>query len=121
MKSEMKYLTELEQQVTSEKMSKCLWYSNHNFFFDFHLQFSESSYVSYKTMSLKMVQESYRICSWLMEKQCSEMDNMFDIDTYVDKIVCSFYYINQSFNNEHYNYYIILNFRLNHVLIKKIL
>ncbi|XP_026813567.1 non-structural maintenance of chromosome element 4-like [Rhopalosiphum maidis] len=67
MKSEMKYLTELEQQVTSEKM--------------------KSSYVSYKTMSLKMVQESYRICSWLMEKQCSEMDNMFDIDTYVDKII----------------------------------
>uniref|UniRef100_A0A2S2NRY5 Uncharacterized protein n=1 Tax=Schizaphis graminum TaxID=13262 RepID=A0A2S2NRY5_SCHGA len=101
MKSEMKYLTELEQQVTSEKM--------------------KSSYVSYKTMSLKMVQESYRICSWLMEKQCSEMDNMFDIDTYVDKIVYSFYYINHLFNNEHYNYSIILNFRLNHVLIKKIL
>ncbi|CAH1710984.1 uncharacterized protein LOC114127096 [Aphis gossypii] len=67
MKLEMKYLTELEQQVTSDKM--------------------KSSYVSYKTISLKMVQESYRICSWLMEKQCSEMDNMFDIDTYVDKII----------------------------------
>ncbi|XP_025209001.1 EP300-interacting inhibitor of differentiation 3-like [Melanaphis sacchari] len=67
MKIEMKYLTELEQQVTSEKM--------------------KSSYVLYKTLSLKMVQESYRICSWLIEKQCSEMDNMFDIDTYVIKII----------------------------------
>ncbi|XP_015363471.1 PREDICTED: non-structural maintenance of chromosomes element 4 homolog A-like [Diuraphis noxia] len=49
--------------------------------------FSESNYVSYKTLSLKMVQESYRICNWLIEKECSEMDNIFDIDSYVDKII----------------------------------
>lgn len=67
MKTEMKYLTELEQNVTSEKM--------------------KANYVSYKSVSLKMVQESYRICNWLMEKQCSEMDNIFDIDTYIDKII----------------------------------
>lgn len=56
--------------------------------------FSGSNYVSYKTISLKMVQESYRICNWLMEKECSEMDNIFDIDSYVDKIVSLFHYIN---------------------------
>ncbi|CAI6350426.1 unnamed protein product [Macrosiphum euphorbiae] len=67
MKTEMTYLTELEVKVTSEKM--------------------RANYVTYKTISLKMVQESYRICNWLMEKQCSEMDNIFDIDTYVDKII----------------------------------
>lgn len=68
-----------------------------------------------------MVQESYRICNWLMEKQCSEMDNMFDIDTYVDKIVCSFYYLIYIIKNKHYNFSIILNFRLKHVLIRKTL
>ncbi|XP_060867602.1 uncharacterized protein LOC132942908 [Metopolophium dirhodum] len=67
MKKEMKYLTDLEVKVTSEKM--------------------KANYVSYKTISLKMVQESYRICNWLLEKQCSEMDNIFHIDTYVDKII----------------------------------
>lgn len=67
MKTEMKFLTELEQQVTSKKM--------------------KSNYVTYKTISLKMVQESYRICNWLIEKQCSEMDNIFDVNTYVDKII----------------------------------
>lgn len=67
MKKEMKYLTELEVNITSDKM--------------------KANYVSYKTISLKMVQESYRICNWLMEKQCSEIDNIFDIDTYVDKII----------------------------------
>lgn len=68
-------------------------YSNYNIIIKFNQRFSESNYVLYKTMSLKMVQESYRICNWLMEKQCSEMDNIFDIDTYVDKIVCIFHYI----------------------------
>lgn len=68
-------------------------YSNHNIFIKFNLQFSESNFVLYKTISLKMVQESYRICNWLMEKQCNEMDNIFDIDSYVDKIVCIFHYI----------------------------
>jgi len=68
-------------------------YSNHNIFIEFNQRFSEANYVAYKTMSLRMVQESYRICNWLVEKQCSEMDNIFDIDSYVDKIVCIFYYI----------------------------
>lgn len=68
-------------------------YSNYNIFIDFNQWFSEANFVSYKTMSLKMVQESYRICNWLMEKQCSDMDNIFDINTYVDKIVCIFQYI----------------------------
>ncbi|VVC25011.1 Non-structural maintenance of chromosome element 4, C-terminal [Cinara cedri] len=67
MSESMKYMTELEQLVTKEKM--------------------KSSYVSYKTLSLKMIQESYRICNWLMEKHCDEMDNVFTIDSFMDKVI----------------------------------
>lgn len=38
-------------------------------------------------MYLKAVQESYRLCNWVIEKQFSEVDNVFDIDAYVMKIV----------------------------------
>ncbi|XP_050423106.1 uncharacterized protein LOC126834922 isoform X2 [Adelges cooleyi] len=67
MDNEMKLMNELEQKITSEKMKSC--------------------YVSYKSVSLRMTQESYRICSWLLEKETSEMDNKFDIDTFIDKII----------------------------------
>ncbi|XP_050542072.1 uncharacterized protein LOC126905937 isoform X2 [Daktulosphaira vitifoliae] len=67
MDKEMKIMVNLENKITSEKMKSC--------------------YVPYKALSLKMTQESYRICSWLMEKETSEMDNTFDINTFIDKII----------------------------------
>jgi len=66
LKRELKYLSEFEQELTDEKM-KC-------------------DYVPYKTRALQMVQESYRICNWLIQKKFSEMDNTFEIDSFFDKI-----------------------------------
>ncbi|XP_025424041.1 EP300-interacting inhibitor of differentiation 3-like [Sipha flava] len=46
-----------------------------------------SNFVNYKVRSLKILQESFRICNWLMEKECNEIDNIFDINSYIDKIL----------------------------------
>lgn len=49
---------------------------------------AEFNCVSYKSMYLKIIQDSYRICNWISEKQFINIDDVFTIDSFVDKIVC---------------------------------
>jgi hypothetical protein len=78
---------------------------------------------------LKILQESFRICNWLMEKECNEIDNIFDINSYIDKIVCESFCYTQMYYMIWLNnldrflhvYVIVKIFSLMHALIKTIL
>lgn len=87
MKAQFNYLSELEQNMTADKMSKYGLSSVPRTVALCFFVFLDSSYVPYKVLALKMVQESYRICDWLIQKECNAMDKVFDVNTFFDKIV----------------------------------
>lgn len=71
---------------------------NHNYFP------AESNYVSYKSMYLKIVQDSYPLCNWVLEKNFKDMDDVFDVNSFVDKIVSFFIAQTMQLNNYSPNY-----------------
>lgn len=36
---------------------------------------------------MQLIQDSYYICNWIIEKESDQMDNMFDIDVFFKTIV----------------------------------
>jgi len=39
-------------------------------------------------MSLNLVRDSFSICQGLIDLDCYNLDNIFDVDSFTEKIVC---------------------------------